>query len=307
MTLSARAVSSTPGEAGAYRRINLDPVYPIQYGADQEESARSRSGKGAKFSHGSSFEGFGQSTVDEPQRSQKRVHTQEGSRSGKRRHDVCPLAVLVGIDGSPDPGLRPATNFLAVVGPDMLHLLDTQLARLRRSMELINCKPTIIAYGHQTLSTVAYILSPVIRPHPSNISDREEWLNSLEEKTSHTLGIRLDEVGKDVLGRWDVSAYLCGHLHDTFGHRTHRMHPKSSPTATGYLAELEMADWKHSRWFRLATTDKDAGLSFADFSFQRDLDEEGDAEEPFEVIPIDKTRIISSFIVIITSPPDARY
>jgi hypothetical protein len=32
-----------------------------------------------------------------------------------------------------------------------------------------------------------------------------------------------------------------------------------------------MADWKTSRWFRILTVDANAGVSFADLRFHRDL------------------------------------
>lgn len=58
-------------------------------------------------------------------------------------------------------------------------------------------------------------------------------------------------------------AYLCGHLHDGAGKITRMQHLHKSG-----LAELELADWKHSRTFRILSFDHDL-FSFTDFSWRK--------------------------------------
>lgn len=59
------------------------------------------------------------------------------------------------------------------------------------------------------------------------------------------------------------TAYLCGHLHDGAGkiRRMQHLHQNG-------LAELELADWKHSRIFRILSFDHDI-FSFTDFSWRK--------------------------------------
>eukprot|EP00118_Oscarella_pearsei_P016305 m.154559 g.154559 ORF g.154559 m.154559 type:complete len:263 (+) comp38641_c0_seq42:1153-1941(+) len=75
----------------------------------------------------------------------------------------------------------------------------------------------------------------------------------------------------------NCTAYLCGHLHSLHG-RANTMHILHE---TGHL-ELELADWKDNRRFRIVAIDHDL-FSFGDFTF---------GKWP---------------IVIITNPKDAHY
>ncbi|GIM02325.1 hypothetical protein Vretimale_7204 [Volvox reticuliferus] len=238
----------------------------------------------------------------------------DDGRGSSNGSGSCPLAVLVGVDASLDPGMRSPTNFFGVVAPTLLDELDEQLAASLASMHAAGCSPPYIAYGHYPLSTIAY---------PGR------------RRTGASEAAAAASV-QQILVRHGVSAYLAGHLHGAFGHKLHRLH--KAPIATngrpmGHMLELEMVDWKHARTVRLLTLDLEAGgaVSFADFRYippqrlssllsstvRQEADLDGTADlgarpdgravirQPFE--PFEATCAVGAYLPLITCPPDARY
>ena len=51
-----------------------------------------------------------------------------------RTQNSCPAALLVGLDTTPEPGLRGPTNFHGVADAALLHDLDKNLGLLRASL-----------------------------------------------------------------------------------------------------------------------------------------------------------------------------
>jgi hypothetical protein len=156
-----------------------------------------------------------------------------------------------------------------VVGPDMLSTLDAELSAVHADAARTGCRPpTLIAYGHHTLSTLAYGSETVNGAISVRIADgcEEGGDGCIAGGTGGTSSRQRDHVQpdlgdiasgasgasarsssskfrpsadtrvEDVLRDWDVAAYLCGHLHDTFGLRVHRMYPKQGSRAPGTCA-----------------------------------------------------------------------
>ncbi|GLI63519.1 hypothetical protein VaNZ11_006504, partial [Volvox africanus] len=241
-----------------------------------------------------------------------RIEDGRGSRTGSGR---CPLAVLVGVDASLDPGMRSPTNFLGVVPPAVLDELDEQLAASVTGMRAVGCTPPYIAYGHYPLSTISY---------PGR-------------RRTGASGAAAAASVQQVLVRHGVSSYLAGHLHGAFGHKLHRLH--KAPIATdsrpmSYMLELEMVDWKHARTVRLLTSDLEGGgaVSFADFRYipgrpqlpsslastvRQEAEptgaadpgarQDGAANITHRLEPFDATCVVGAYLPLITCPPDARY
>ncbi|EFJ51718.1 hypothetical protein VOLCADRAFT_87455 [Volvox carteri f. nagariensis] len=166
---------------------------------------------------------------------------------------ACPVAMVVGVDASLDPGMRSPTNFLGVITQSVLDELDEQLAASIAGMRGANCNPPYIAYGHYPLSTIAY-------PGRRIAGGAAERAASVHQ----------------ILVRHGVSAYLAGHLHGAFGRKLHRLHAgpiagtgAADDNPRGHMLELEMVDWKYARTVRLLTVDPGPGgaVGFADFQF----------------------------------------
>jgi hypothetical protein len=145
----------------------------------------------------------------------------------------------------------------------------------------------------------------------------------------------------------DVAAYLSGHLHDAFGPRLHALARKSAGGAGAggagaggaWAADLETADWKLAKRFRLLTVDGGA-LSFADFAWAggagagpdgrptaappaasavellRLLEAQGGGGggaaaatscRAGDLASVEPSRRVAGHLVLLTAPPDARY
>ena len=187
---------------------------------------------------------------------------------------ACPPALLVGVDTSQDPGLRAPTNFIGLAYENLLQELDFKLTKSTQQMATQGCQPLLIAYGHFTLSTIAY-------------PERSLWV---------VPGQATERV-EDVLMRHGVVAYLCGHLHEVFGSKLHRMH--ASPE-NHFLAELEMGDWKFARRFRVMAVDNGA-LSFADMRYKP----HPGSQSGFDLECVSDSMRVGRHIVVITSPSSA--
>lgn len=189
---------------------------------------------------------------------------------------ACPGALLVGIDPTPDPAFRSPINFLGVVDAALLKGLDSRLRREREQLSVSGCRTTIVAYCHYTLGTMT---------HAGDAAEEDDGV-----------GRRLSSV----LAEHDVAALLNGHLHAIAGPRMHRLLRKP---LGGYLAELELSDFKHQRRFRVLAVD--AGrLAFADLAFPRISDGVG---ARYAITSVDSSRQVGGHVVLITQPPDARY
>lgn len=95
----------------------------------------------------------------------------------------------------------------------------------------------------QTLSTLAYGTAPVLSPGlRCNSSAFGLGTCSTGIGATTAAGPAASDSNpaarvEGVLGRWGVSSYLCGHLHDMFGYRLHRLHPKPQD------AGMRVRDW----------------------------------------------------------------
>ncbi|EIE20379.1 Metallo-dependent phosphatase [Coccomyxa subellipsoidea C-169] len=207
-----------------------------------------------------------------------------------QEQDKCPVAVLVGVDATPDPGLRGPTNFAGTLcSRDIVHLNQT-LANARSQ----GCSPALVTYGHYPLPVIA---EPDTKPWSGQGDSRARTGSLLDVLTQH-----------------GVSAYLSGHLHAVFGQRVHRLH--RAPDGE-HMAELENAAWKDDRRFRVLTFDKGA-LAFTDFFFHTPTKPNSSCGPPSEHMHIEeghnisitgvaKEVVVRKHMVVITSPPDARY
>lgn len=202
----------------------------------------------------------------------------------------CAAAVLVGLDVSPQPGLRGPTNFAGICGPALLQEMDAVLTAADTKFRADGCSPVFLAYGHHPLSTIL---------HP----DVPFW-RQIDRTSPLTIYGKLSQHG--------IQAHVNGHLHSVFGQRLHMMHKSY---AQGRLLELETAAWKDDRRFRLMTVDNGT-FSFTDLMFNTPSKPvtKGVAPPPAPTTPdnitisgIDTHVVVSNFIVALTSPPDARY
>lgn len=66
--------------------------------------------------------------------------------------EACPALALLGIDVSPDPGLRSPANFAGVCTPGLLREVELELASLLASVPDGCPQPLLLAYGHYPLS-----------------------------------------------------------------------------------------------------------------------------------------------------------
>ncbi|KAG2482524.1 hypothetical protein HYH03_018541 [Edaphochlamys debaryana] len=183
----------------------------------------------------------------------------------------CPVAVLVAVDASLDPGLRGPANFMGALQPHVLSDLHRELTASAAALEAADCDPPppTIAYGHYPLSTIGYPLFPT-PPPPSSAPS-----SAPDPAPGSTLPA--------VLAAHGSGAYLSGHLHGAFGRRLHRLHagPRgqgqqgqeagpsgaragpAGPGPEGWLLELESVDWKYRRVLRLLTLDYPSAASDA--------------------------------------------
>ncbi|KAF8063050.1 hcp [Scenedesmus sp. PABB004] len=254
-------------------------------------------------------------------------------RRGGPAAPACPAVVLLGIDVSPNLGLHGPTNFLGVAGADLIERLAAQLAALRggrgrgeRGAPAAGALPPgcasatpVVSYSHHTLSSVAA---------------------SYGARAGAAEGGR---AVREVLAAHDVSAHLSGHLHAP-GPRLFNMHAKrgargGAPAA--FLADLEAADWKAARRWRLLAADGGV-LSFADLTFRRAPCAAADGGECFDpaddarrspaaaalagagggdapraprggarysytVASLDPSRVVGQHVVLLTSPADGAF
>lgn len=149
----------------------------------------------------------------------------------------------LGIDACPDPGLRRPFNFIGILDP------TEQLVIQKLKAEAEIKADHIIWFGHYPTSCILPL------EHETERLNLRQLIGS-----SH---------GSQV--------YVCGHLH-SMGGLVPRMYTKQKK---GYL-ELELADWKDNRMYRLAAIDH------GHFSF---------VDQKHNVWPL----------VLITNPKHARY
>jgi hypothetical protein len=188
-----------------------------------------------------------------------------------------PRVAVITVDAAKAAGLRRPANFAGTVDAS----LRAELAAALRNgggagaASDADAADVTLAFGHFPLSFL-----------------EDARLEAHEEAAAAAAGSAT--VGA-ALARAGTAAYLCGHLHWRFGARLHRWHafaaPASRPQSASRLPllELEAGDWKESRAWRLIAFDAAAAnaLSFRDAVF-------------------DATSA-GPLIVMITSPPDARY
>ncbi|KAL3155831.1 hypothetical protein ABBQ32_012842 [Trebouxia sp. C0010 RCD-2024] len=206
------------------------------------------------------------------------------------RPSLCAAAVLVGIDVSPQPGLRGPTNFAGLCGPALLAELDSVLSAASNKFRADGCSPAFLAYGHHPLSTIL---------HPSI-----PFWRQIDRRSPATIYGKLSQHG--------VQTHLNGHLHSVFGQRIHKRHRSLAP---GRLLELETAAWKDDRRFRLLTVDNGT-FAFTDLMFNTPGKPvtKGVAPPPpsphpdnITITGLESDVVVNSFIVTLTSPADARY
>lgn len=219
--------------------------------------------------------------------------------------DGCPAAWMVGIDPTPEPGLRSPTNFAGLARPSLLAEAHAALLRIRLDQPP-SCRAPTLVYCHYPLSTIDS--SPAHAPGPPGI------LLHAAHPARAMQGLTL------LLAEHNVSAVFSGHLHSAFGQRLHRLH--TTPRG-GHMAELETAAWKDDRRFRLLAVDGGA-LAFLDLMFHTRnaprMPGRSDAaamadpawQEAYEqrgwaVTAVEPSAAVLDHIVFVTSPPDGRY
>eukprot|EP00210_Caulerpa_lentillifera_P005648 g5401.t1 len=185
------------------------------------------------------------------------------------RNASCPVYVLVGVDAAPQVGLRSPTNFLGRITGDILTELESKLVDEIRHWSIRDCDPVYLAYGHYPLSMIAKDSSSPVA------GDQGEL--------------------KRLLLKYGVKTWLFGHLHDEVGNHLSRIHHGSAAT----LLELELADWKFIRRFRIIAIDH------GEFSFV-DLEAKSTKETSLmEFDPVEDSVVVNGFIVLITWPPSS--
>eukprot|EP01025_Chloroclados_australasicus_P000482 TRINITY_DN10247_c0_g1_i3.p1 TRINITY_DN10247_c0_g1~~TRINITY_DN10247_c0_g1_i3.p1 ORF type:complete len:726 (-),score=42.15 TRINITY_DN10247_c0_g1_i3:283-2460(-) len=189
----------------------------------------------------------------------------------------CPDTVMMGLDITPNPGFRGPTNFAGILNGEMIQQLDRKFSEYLSKYRSCIVQPQIVVYGHHPLCVLSYTDVPL-------------WKQALNIQ-------QVDTKLEDIFLKYNVSAYINGHLHTKFGDRLHRMIPKSQPSQ-GYLAELQAGDWKWSRRFRIIATDK-GQISFADYSY--------DAHNQQICTVENEHSLVKNFMIIITNPVDGRY
>ncbi|GMH42561.1 hypothetical protein BSKO_10480 [Bryopsis sp. KO-2023] len=188
----------------------------------------------------------------------------------------CPVGILIGIDFSPEPGLRGPTNFLGWAKESLVAEVSETLAMVSRYNLAQGCSPTMIAYGHYPLGLIAY-------------TERSRWPLGTEARALKRV--------EHILMDHGVAAFLCGHLHDKFGLRLHKLWS----TGTSTMAELETADWKITRRFRIMSVDQGM-TSFVDLKYIPSRPGPG-----FAIEALEETMQVGNHIVLVTSPPSAFY
>ncbi len=150
-----------------------------------------------------------------------------------------------------------------VAEPRLLREVEKTLQQLQLSLTSRGCDPApLIAFGHHPLSTIAHPHIDFPMRNGSQFSSAQHNMLQLDGWKSATL--------KELLSIHGVSMYLCGHLHDVFGSRLHRMHEREGlGSSNSFMAELELADWKTLRSLRLLAVDPQAGPTFVDLTFRR--------------------------------------
>lgn len=131
--------------------------------------------------------------------------------------------LFVGFDDSMKVGLRGPSNVFGHPTDEILVQLDQEL----RIWDDDSTPVTKIVYGHFPMSFT----------------------------TSSETGKRVE----DVIASNNVTAYVCGHLHTTFGRQLYKHHKEHS----GDFWEWEMGDWRISRMMRVMAIDQ-GHTSFVD-------------------------------------------
>ncbi|KAG1672282.1 hypothetical protein FOA52_004296 [Chlamydomonas sp. UWO 241] len=157
---------------------------------------------------------------------------------------ACPDVLVLGLDLTPDPGLRGPTNFLGNADPGLLRDAHAALARAAAWMVEHGCPPVqTLTYGHYPLSTVAEVAWEQDKQSSgsSGIGNGSSGGGSGSSSGGSSSGSGggdgSSSGGDDLRGeepmlatgliqllqRHNVSLYVSGHLHDAFGTRLHRM------------------------------------------------------------------------------------
>lgn len=189
---------------------------------------------------------------------------------------MCAVAWLVGVDLSPEPGLRGPTNFVGFAQDVLVSDLDKALTDLR-STWVGGCEPVVIVFGHYPLGFVAYQF-------------QDYWGINGFNSGYPTL--------ESVFLKHGVAAYLCGHLHEKFGRQLHRVVTSDGRS----FAELETADWKFSRRLRIVVV-SGGDLSFVDLIYCPG----GNDSSTKSFWPEDRDMIIGRYVAVVASPASAYY
>ena len=189
---------------------------------------------------------------------------------------ACPSAVLLGLDLAPNIGLHGPANFFGVASNDFLLELQQTLQQLQHSDSQQQPPPPhrqqqqyacssggggmlaapVISYSHYPFSTVAggWTGSPYSSSSSSAGVTRvtsDAFVfgeDSFAARAEAAAAAALGEGGRALsrlLGRFDVSAHLSGHLHDLMGPHMFTNYSKEGAAgqATGrYLADLEVRE-----------------------------------------------------------------
>ncbi|PKA52355.1 Putative metallophosphoesterase [Apostasia shenzhenica] len=113
---------------------------------------------------------------------------------------------------------------------------------------------------------------------------------------SFTASSEKEERYEALFAKHSVSAYICGHLHSTFGKQLWRFHEVELPSDVKDLKrmkrfwEWEVGDWKDFRFIRILSIDQGA-ISFLDVELSTKFDQ----QDPFQTT------------ILITYPMDSRF
>ncbi|KAF6250932.1 hypothetical protein COO60DRAFT_708840 [Scenedesmus sp. NREL 46B-D3] len=273
---------------------------------------------------------------------------------------ACPAALLLGLDLAPNVGLHSPSHFFGVAGPALLQQLQQSLRQLRSSSS-----SSTDDGSNESSSSSADLALPAGCSHVPIISYSHYPFSTVAATYGSSSGVvngggaPAVEGGRalrDLLCRYDVRAHLSGHLHDLLGPRMRAMYdkrqllggvfgrsrPRAPPlqwqggegaggaagrgaAAAAFMADLESADWKERRRWRLMAVDSGA-VSFADLHFRRTQcsreaaaagacissgsgtdDSSSSGAFSYAVTAVDASRVVTQHVVMLTWPPDGRY
>lgn len=261
----------------------------------------------------------------------RRLHQQGhvDERTGLSTEDGCPVAFLIGIDFSEDPGLRNPFNFVG--HSDESLSIDVQDA----SRDLVNDASSVchseelnrvpfISFGHYPLATVDHHHYHYQQQHQGRYSSLWTSIGIVGGVTHAFFSSSVESMQgvARILADIPASLYVSGHLHSQFGEKLHRVHPNSNGSG-GFMNELETSAWKDERRFRVLAVDSGV-VAFADLHFHTATSphredkiytkaRKGDdwrirfKHRGWGITSADTSAIVLDHIVLRTWPPDARY